>query len=78
MQLLRYARRLTANGAYKKRYNLVRASGDVASYGLIGTIETICQRLAAYEAVGAQELVIHFSDATHLHAVRRFARAFIA
>jgi hypothetical protein len=52
--------------------------GDVASCGLIGTIEAIRQRLAAYEAVGAQELVIHFSDATHLDAVRRFARAFIA
>jgi len=51
--------------------------GDVGSYGLIGTLETIRQRLAAYEVAGVQELVIHFSDATHLDAVRRFARAFM-
>src|SRR5258708_8385697 len=36
--------------------------GDIGSYGLIGTLETIRQRLAAYEAAGGQELVIHFSD----------------
>ncbi|WP_052567926.1 hypothetical protein [Ktedonobacter racemifer] len=52
--------------------------GDVASYGLIGTLETIRQRLAAYETVGAQGLVIHFLDATRLDDVRLFARAFIA
>jgi F420-dependent oxidoreductase-like protein len=55
--------------------------GDIGSYGLIGTLETIRQRLAAYEAAGVQELVIHFSDfldSTHLDAVHRFARAFIA
>ena len=55
--------------------------GDVGSYGLIGTLETIRQRLAAYEAAGVQDLVIHFSDfsdATHLDAVRRFAQTFIA
>src|SRR5260370_23351306 len=51
--------------------------GDIGSYGLIGTLETIPQRLAAYEAAGVQELVIHFSyflDSTHLDAVRRFRR----
>ena len=51
--------------------------GDIGSYGLIGTLETIRQRLAAYEAAGVQELVIHFSDfldSTHLDAVRRFGR----
>ncbi len=51
--------------------------GDVLSYGLIGSPETIRRRIAAYEATGAQELVISFSDATHLDAVRRFAREFI-
>jgi alkanesulfonate monooxygenase SsuD/methylene tetrahydromethanopterin reductase-like flavin-dependent oxidoreductase (luciferase family) len=51
--------------------------GDVGSYGLIGTFETIRQRLAAYEEAGVQELLIHFSDATHLDTVRRFAQAFI-
>jgi F420-dependent oxidoreductase-like protein len=53
-------------------------AGDVGSYGLIGTLETIRQRLAAYEEAGVQELVIHFSDATHLDAVRLFARTFLA
>jgi F420-dependent oxidoreductase-like protein len=51
--------------------------GDVGSYGLIGTVETIRQRLAAYEAAGVQELVISLPDATHLHTVRRFAQTFI-
>jgi F420-dependent oxidoreductase-like protein len=52
--------------------------GDVASYGLVGTIETIRQRLAAYEAAGIQELVIYFLDVTREDDIRRFARAFIA
>jgi F420-dependent oxidoreductase-like protein len=55
--------------------------GDVGSYGLIGTLETIRQRLAAYEVAGVQELMIHFSDfsdATHLDALRLFAQTFIA
>jgi F420-dependent oxidoreductase-like protein len=51
--------------------------GDIGSYGLIGTVETIRQRLAAYEAAGVQELVISLSDATHLHTVRQFAQTFI-
>ncbi|GHO60067.1 hypothetical protein [Ktedonobacter robiniae] len=51
--------------------------GDVGAYALIGTLETIRQRLAAYEAAGVQELVICLPDATHLHSVRHFARAFI-
>jgi len=52
--------------------------GDVGSYGLIGTLETIRQRLAAYEVAGVQELMIHFSDATHLDAVRLFGKTCIA
>lgn len=51
--------------------------GDVGSYGLIGTLETIRQRLAAYEVAGVHELVIHLRDATHLDAVRLFAKTFI-
>jgi F420-dependent oxidoreductase-like protein len=51
--------------------------GDVLSYGLIGSSETIRRRIAAYEAAGVQELVISFSGATKLDAVRRFAREFI-
>ena len=52
--------------------------GDVLSYGLIGTPETIRQRLAAYEAAGVQELVISFPDALQMDTLRRFAREFIA
>jgi F420-dependent oxidoreductase-like protein len=51
--------------------------GDILSYGLIGSIETIRQRLAAYEEVGVQELVLWFPDAAQLESLRRFARAFI-
>jgi hypothetical protein len=39
---------------------------------------TIRERLAAYEVAGVQELVIHFSDATHLDALRLFAQTCIA
>ena len=51
--------------------------GDISTYGLIGTSETIRERLAAYEAAGVQELVIHFLDASHLRTVRQFGRTFI-
>ncbi|GHO71350.1 LLM class F420-dependent oxidoreductase [Ktedonobacter sp. SOSP1-52] len=51
--------------------------GDVLSYGLIGSPETIRRRLAAYEATGVQELVISFFDAPRLDTLRRFAREFI-
>jgi F420-dependent oxidoreductase-like protein len=51
--------------------------GDVLSYGLIGSPETIRRRIAAYEAAGVQELVIGFSDAPQLDTIRRFAREFI-
>ena len=51
--------------------------GDVFSYGLIGSIDTIRQRIAAYEAAGVQELVLWFVDAAKLENVRRFAREFI-
>ena len=51
-------------------------SGSPLSSALIGSPETIRQRLAAYEAAGVQELVIHF-DVTHLETARRFAREFI-
>ena len=52
--------------------------GDILSYGLIGSPETIRQRLAAYEAAGVQELVIGFFDVLHrLDALHRFAREFI-
>lgn len=51
--------------------------GNRISTALIGSPETIRRRLAAYEAAGAQELLIRFVDATNLEAIRRFAKAFI-
>jgi F420-dependent oxidoreductase-like protein len=50
---------------------------DAGSSGLVGSVETIRQRLAVYEAVGVQELIIALPDATHLDTVRRFAQSFI-
>ena len=44
---------------------------------LFESVERIRERLAVYEAAGVQELVIHFSDATHLEMVRQFGRTFI-
>ena len=53
------------------------AGPDIQSYGLVGTLETIRQRLAAYEAAGVQELVISFFDTPQLDTMRRFASEFI-
>jgi F420-dependent oxidoreductase-like protein len=52
--------------------------GDLGSYGLIGTIDTIRERIAGYEAAGVQELVISFGQAVESPDVlRRFAAEFI-
>ncbi|XVV06627.1 LLM class F420-dependent oxidoreductase [Actinosynnema sp. CA-248983] len=50
--------------------------GDLAEYGLIGTLDTIRERIAAYEAVGVQELAISFEDPTRLDVIRELATAF--
>ncbi|GHO90367.1 LLM class F420-dependent oxidoreductase [Reticulibacter mediterranei] len=50
---------------------------DIRSYGPIGTIETIRERLAAFEAAGVQELIIALPDAMQMDTVRQFASAFI-
>jgi alkanesulfonate monooxygenase SsuD/methylene tetrahydromethanopterin reductase-like flavin-dependent oxidoreductase (luciferase family) len=47
--------------------------GDLASYGLIGTVETVRRRLAAYEAAGVQELAISFGGPDPLATLRRYA-----
>jgi F420-dependent oxidoreductase-like protein len=52
--------------------------GNVVQTALIGSPETIRERLTAYEAAGVQELVLRFVDGTNLEALRRFAREFIA
>ncbi|MBM7789881.1 LLM class flavin-dependent oxidoreductase [Tenggerimyces flavus] len=51
--------------------------GDLVSYLLIGTVDTVRERLAAYEAAGVQELVIGFEDPTDATLVRSFAEAFL-
>jgi F420-dependent oxidoreductase-like protein len=52
--------------------------GNKVTTALIGSPETIRERLVAYEAAGVQELVLRFVDGTNLEALRRFAREFIA
>jgi len=52
--------------------------GNRVQTALIGSLETIRQRLAAYEEAGVQELLLRFVDGTNLEALRRFAQEFIA
>jgi len=51
--------------------------GNKVTTALIGSPETIRQRLVTYEEAGVQELVLRFVDGTNLEALRRFAREFI-
>ena len=53
---------------------LSRAAGAGA---LIGTPDTIRQRLAELEAAGVQELIVGFPDVLQLDSLRLFAREFI-
>ncbi|HEY7418097.1 MAG TPA: LLM class F420-dependent oxidoreductase [Ktedonobacteraceae bacterium] len=55
-----------------------RQQGTALPNALIGTPDTIRQRIAAYEAVGVQELLIAFAARTDLNVIRRFAKEFIA
>jgi F420-dependent oxidoreductase-like protein len=41
---------------------------------LVGTPETIRERLAEYEQIGAQEVILYFHDARELEPLRLFAR----
>ncbi|MFI9817339.1 LLM class F420-dependent oxidoreductase [Saccharothrix variisporea] len=50
--------------------------GDLASYGLIGTLDTIRERIARYAEVGVQELVIGFLG-TDVEPLERFAAEFL-
>jgi F420-dependent oxidoreductase-like protein len=52
--------------------------GDLAGYGLIGTVDTIRERIAAYEAAGVDELIVAFDDALGPETLRRFAAEFIS
>jgi F420-dependent oxidoreductase-like protein len=51
--------------------------GNRVQTALIGSPETIRQRLVAYEEAGVQELLLRFVDGTNLEALRRFAQEFI-
>ena len=51
--------------------------GDLGSYGLVGTIDTIRQRLAVYEEAGVDELIVGFQDALNPETLRLFAKEFI-
>jgi F420-dependent oxidoreductase-like protein len=52
--------------------------GEMVHTALIGSPETVRERLAAYEAAGVQELVLRFLDGTNLDTLRRFAKEYIA
>ncbi|GAC1584714.1 MAG: LLM class F420-dependent oxidoreductase [Ktedonobacteraceae bacterium] len=52
--------------------------GDRIKGALVGTPDTLRQRLAEYEAAGVQELLLAFPDITTLNSVRLFAKEFIA
>lgn len=51
--------------------------GDIAEYGLIGSVETIRKRIAVWEAAGVDELIVGFQDSTNPETIRRFAAEFI-
>lgn len=51
--------------------------GDVGSYGLVGTVETVRERIAAFADAGVQELIIGFGDPTSVELVERFAAEFM-
>jgi F420-dependent oxidoreductase-like protein len=58
---------------------MMRERGEsIINDSLIGTIDTIRKRVAAYEAAGVQELLLVFPDAIQLDSIRRFAKEFIA
>jgi F420-dependent oxidoreductase-like protein len=68
----------TDEEALEKIPPVVRANfGDRIDVALIGSPDTIRQRLKAYEDAGVQELVIRFFDMPQLEGIRMFARAFI-
>jgi len=50
--------------------------GELAEYGLVGTAETVRQRIAAYEAVGVDEFIISFPNVMGCEVVEEFAEEF--
>jgi alkanesulfonate monooxygenase SsuD/methylene tetrahydromethanopterin reductase-like flavin-dependent oxidoreductase (luciferase family) len=69
----------TDEQALAKTPEFVKARyGAAINSTLIGSLDTIRKRIAAYEAAGVQELMISFPDAIQLDSLRRFAKEFIA
>ena len=55
-----------------------RRFGDRIQGAMIGTPDTIRQRLAEYEAAGVHELLLTFANRTNLDSIQLFAKSFIA
>jgi F420-dependent oxidoreductase-like protein len=51
--------------------------GDLAEYGLVGTVDTIRERIAAYEEIGVDEFIISFPDTMGLTDISTFGEAFV-
>lgn len=52
--------------------------GDFGSYLLYGTLDTVRERIHAYQAAGVQELIVGFHQSTDPEAIRRFAKEFVS
>ncbi|WP_410586368.1 LLM class F420-dependent oxidoreductase [Amycolatopsis sp. lyj-23] len=50
--------------------------GDVGAYGLVGTVDTVRKRIAAFQEAGVQELIVYFQDPTSVRQAEDFARLF--
>lgn len=50
---------------------------DIGSYGLVGSVDTVKKRVAAFEEAGVQELILYFEDPTSVRQVEQFARGFV-
>jgi alkanesulfonate monooxygenase SsuD/methylene tetrahydromethanopterin reductase-like flavin-dependent oxidoreductase (luciferase family) len=51
--------------------------GSLGDYGLVGTLDTIRERIAVYERAGVDELIVGFQDALNPDTLRTFASEFI-
>lgn len=68
----------TDEQAMTKIPEIMRARfGDRIAAGLVGSPDTIRQKLTAYEEAGVQELIFTFPDVLTLDPIRQFGREFI-
>ena len=51
--------------------------GDVGAYGLVGTLDTVHERLAAYAEAGVDELIVGFHDPLDTETLKAFAGEFL-